>query len=115
MRPAVRILLLGWLFVFGSVSGRAQVVDATNLGDSIDLSGNWRMQAGDDMQWARPDFDDSHWRVITTLRSFHAQQIGRPKDMFWYRLRIRLPAQHEPLSLLFNYTGIPYELYVNGE
>lgn len=72
------------------------------------------MQAGDDVRWAQPDFDDSNWSVISTLESFQRQRVSRPKDIFWYRLRVKLPAEHESLSLLYNYTGIPYELYVNG-
>jgi phosphoserine phosphatase RsbU/P len=67
------------------------------------------------MRWAQPDFDDSHWRVISTLKRWGNQQVSRPRDLFWYRLHVKLPPEHGPLSLLFNYTGIPYEVYVNGK
>ena len=42
------------------------------------------------------------------------QGVSRPRDFFWYRLHVRLPLQHPPLSLLFSYSAFPYEVYVNG-
>jgi phosphoserine phosphatase RsbU/P len=90
-------------------------VDATQLGDSINLSGDWAFHPGDDSRWSRPDFDDSHWRIISTEQSWQDQGVSRPHDFFWYRLRVRLPLQHAPLSLLFSYSAFPYEVYVNGQ
>ena len=90
-------------------------VDAANLGDSINLSGDWAFQPGDDSRWSRPDFDDSHWRIISTQQSWQDQGVSRPRDFFWYRLHVRLPLQHAPLSLLFGYSAFPYEVYVNGQ
>src|SRR5277367_2000973 len=100
--------------VAGGVHPRAYV-DAANLGDSINLSGEWAFQAGDDSRWSRPDFDDSHWRIISTEQSWQDQGVNRPRDFFWYRLHVRLPFQHAPLSILFNYSAFPYEMYVNGQ
>jgi sigma-B regulation protein RsbU (phosphoserine phosphatase) len=90
-------------------------VDAANLGDSINLSGDWAFQPGDDSRWSRPDLDDSHWRIISTQQSWQDQGVSRPRDFFWYRLHVRLPLQHAPLSLLFGYSAFPYEVYVNGQ
>jgi hypothetical protein len=90
-------------------------VDAADLGDSINLSGDWAFQPGDDSRWSRPDFDDSHWRIISTEQSWQDQGVSRPRDFFWYRLHVRLPLQHAPLSLLFSYSAFPYEVYVNGQ
>jgi sigma-B regulation protein RsbU (phosphoserine phosphatase) len=90
-------------------------LDATRLGESINLSGDWAFQPGDDRRWSRPDFDDSHWRIISTEQSWQDQGVSRPRDFFWYRLHVRLPLQHSPLSLLFSYSAFPYEIYVNGQ
>ncbi len=136
MRPSPRLFastaLIFPLIFLGSLASQAQVVDAahpsasidathprasidaTHLGDSINLSGSWAFQPGDDLRWSRPDFDDSHWRIISTQESWQDQAVSRPRDFFWYRLRVRLPVQHAPLSLLFNYSAFPYEVYVNG-
>lgn len=115
MRFALQMFSVGVLLVLGSEGVKAQTVDATKLGDSINLSGNWRMQTGDDMRWAQPDFDDSGWRVVATGESFYAQHIPKPKDKLWYRLHVKLPAEHPSLSLMFGYTALQYELYVNGK
>ncbi len=123
MRLSPRLFAFTALMFSGSLACPAHVVapthpgaslDATNLGDSINLSGNWAFQPGDNSRWSQPDFDDSHWRIISTQQSWQDQGVSRPRDFFWYRLRVRLPAQHPSLSLLFNYSAFPYEVYVNG-
>ena len=124
MRADSRLFALIALVLLVSVAGQGQsasgarpraYVDATHLGDSLDLSGQWAFQPGDDSRWSRPDFDDSHWRVISTTDSWQDQGVSRPRDFFWYRLHVKLPLQHAPLSLLFNYSAFPYEVYVNGQ
>jgi phosphoserine phosphatase RsbU/P len=90
-------------------------LDATRLGESINLSGDWAFQPGDDLRWSRPDFDDSHWRIVSTEQSWQDQGVSRPRNFFWYRLHVKLPLQHPPLSLLFSYSAFPYEIYVNGQ
>lgn len=123
MRLASRLFASTALILLGSLAGRGQAidathprasVDATHLGDSINLSGDWAFQPGDDSRWSRPDFDDSQWRIISTEQSWQEQGVRRPRDFFWYRLHVRLPLQHPPLSLLFGYSAFPYEVYVNG-
>ncbi|MDQ2775257.1 MAG: serine/threonine-protein phosphatase, partial [Acidobacteriota bacterium] len=88
---------------------------STLLGDSVNLAGNWRFHTGDDVRWAQPDFNDSQWRVITTEKPWSEQGISHIQGFFWYRLRVKLPSNHEPLNLFFNYSGIAYEVYANGK
>jgi len=54
--------------------------------------------------------DDSHWRIISRNSPWQDQGVSRPRDFFWYRLHVRLTAQHAPLSLLFGYSAFPYEV-----
>lgn len=124
MRLGLRTFVPTALILAGSLAGQARgvdatrpraSVDATHLGDSINLSGNWAFQPGDNLRWSRPDFDDSQWRIISTEQSWQGQGVSRPSDFFWYRLHVRLPLQHAPLSLLFSYSAFPYEIYVNGQ
>jgi phosphoserine phosphatase RsbU/P len=102
------VLLLG-------LSSPAQTFDASHLGDSIDLAGNWRFHTGDDVRWAQPDFDDSEWQVVSTKKPWSEQGIDHVQGFFWYRLRIGLPANHQRLNLFFNYSGLTYEVYANGQ
>lgn len=124
MRVGSRLFASTALMLLVSLASQGQVasgvhprayVDAADLGDSINLSGDWAFQPGDDSRWSRPDFDDSHWRIISTQQSWQDQGVSRPRDFFWYRLHVRLPLQHAPLSLLFGYSAFPYEVYVNGQ
>jgi len=112
MRSALLSILL--VCVLG-VTARGQTIDATQLGDSVDLSGNWRFQWGDDAHWAQPDFDDSGWRIITTKKPWSEQGIERRPGFFWYRARVKLPAHHGPLSLLSAGSPVSYEIYANGQ
>src|ERR1700691_1509977 len=124
MRVGSRLFASTALMLLVSLASQGQVasgvhprayVDAADLGDSVNLSGDWAFQQGDDSRWSRPDFDDSHWRIISTQQSWQDQGVSRPRDFFWYRLHVRLPLQHAPLSLLFGYSAFPYEVYVNGQ
>lgn len=43
----------------------ATYVSRITLGDSAaELYGPWKFHIGDDMAWARSDFDDSKWRTM---------------------------------------------------
>ncbi|MBV9268614.1 MAG: SpoIIE family protein phosphatase [Acidobacteriaceae bacterium] len=93
----------------------AQTVDATHLGDSINLSGKWRFQAGDDPRWAQPDFDDSKWPLVSIVKPPPARWPRKDVGYFWIRLHVNLPQGHGPLALLANYSANPYIIYVNGK
>ena len=78
MRLGSRLFASTVLMLLVSLASQAQggsgahlraYVDAADLGDSINLSGDWAFQPGDDSRWSRPDFDDSHWRIISTQQS----------------------------------------------
>jgi hypothetical protein len=79
---------------------------------SVPLDNGWRTQAGDQAGWAAPDLDDSKWQ-LTALDESRAPTPGK-YDERWYRLRIDLPAQHPPLSLLITAPGGTYEVFLNG-
>ena len=69
------VLLLG-------LHSPAQTFDASHLGDSIDLAGNWRFHTGDDVRWAQPDFDDSKWQVVSTKKSWSEQGVNHVQGLF---------------------------------
>jgi len=75
---------------------------------SSDLNDGWRTHAGDDPAWAQPGFDDSSWPAIslTTPNEFAGWR--------WYRLRVQLAEQHDPLALLITGGGGTFEVYVDG-
>lgn len=92
---------------------QAQYVDASAMGQPMNLAGNWRFHSGDDPRYSQPGLPDSDWKVISTDVDWY--EHGKLwNGTYWYRLHVRLPNQHPPLQLLFDYMGNPYEAYVNG-
>jgi len=74
---------------------------------AVDISSGWRVHAGDDLAWAQPDFDDQSWSVEDTGATLSA-------GWRWYRKRISVPVQGQPLVLLIIAPGNDYEVYANG-
>jgi hypothetical protein len=89
-------------------------MDATKIGDSVRLQGNWRFHGGDNPQWADPAFDDSGWRLADTEKSWDEQGMQGFRGYMWYRAKVKLPAEHGPLSLMLSDPG-PSELFINGK
>ena len=63
------------------------------------LDGPWRINIGDDPDWADPDFDDSAWRQVNTGQSLFDQGIETYTGYAWYRIRLQ-PQQLAQLNLL---------------
>ena len=64
---------LFWIVLLTSASlltpvAPAQTFDATKIGNSLPLTGNLRMQTGDDLGWADPGYDDSQWKLVAAIR-----------------------------------------------
>lgn len=108
-------LLFAALACMTAIRADSQIIDASSIGDSVDLSGDWHFRWGDDARWAQPDFDDSGWRTVSTLKSWSEQGIQRAPGFFWYRARVKLPGHHGPLSFFFGWSPVNYELYANGK
>lgn len=92
----------------------AQIVDAAHAGDSVDLSGYWRIHTGDDLKWSGANFDDSSWPKISTLRAWQDQGLGGYSGVIWYRLKVLLPAYDGPMGLLLRDARTSYQVFVDG-
>ncbi len=73
----------------------------------------WRVQVGDDLSWAAPDFDDSAWQTESW------PQLGGAPDLAgirWYRATLNLdPAfMGQDLAIALPPLFEAYEVYVNG-
>jgi hypothetical protein len=100
------------------------VVDATTLGASPTIYLNdWRFHIGDapdatngtaTPSWARPDFDDSQWAVISTDKRLADQGFKQRFPGFcWYRIRIQVPA-HANLSVYLADVLSTYQIFEDG-
>ncbi len=94
-----------------SVGVGAQGVDASAWqSGTTDLVNGWRTQAGDDLRWAQPGFDDNGWKTVE-LDALGAAQPG----WRWFRLHVKLARGHPHEHLLIVGGEGVYELYVNGQ
>jgi len=75
----------------------------------------WRVKAGDDPSWARPDFDDSGW-TPGKGPSAEATTAGWEPGVRWYRTVFAVPDSWagQPLSLAVGPLDDVYEVYVEG-
>lgn len=86
-------------------------VDATHWrSGTVDIDRGWKEQAGDNLEWAKPDFDDSQWQTVE-LDDMGASQPG----WHWFRLHVKLASGARHVQLLLAGGAGTYELYLNGQ
>src|SRR5579863_298034 len=87
------------------------------------LDGQWRFQAGDDLRWADPAFDDSSWPTVSLSSALVEQGIDTYTGYAWYRLKLQPQqvaqlsglASGEPLSLVVSSNSVgQIDVFVNG-
>ncbi len=96
------ILSLLWL----AIPGWAQE-PLTPLGQAFEINSPWKLQAGDDLRWAQPDFDDSAW--------LGASALPRYDGFVWYRMTVRVPEVPGPYGLWIPRVLRAAEFFVNGQ
>jgi hypothetical protein len=98
------------------------ILDATSLGSPLPLDKNWRVGVTANLAAATPDFDDSTWAVRNATEFFPEvpdedrppgppptdgksdlppeRPKGHQRPWVWFRVHIKLAANHGPISLL---------------
>ena len=99
---------------------QAQVFDlAHSRSQSLSLDGQARFHLGDDVDgklgWAQPAFDDSQWRLLRTDRSWRGQGYSGYSGFAWYRFKVILPPQSQPLGILIPRLLTSYEVFADGK
>jgi phosphoserine phosphatase RsbU/P len=97
---AVSMLLSSTL----AVGAQSEIVSVTD----------WRVHAGDDLSWARPDLDDSSWAAT----SFPRMAFSDPSAIgwHWYRASFSVPEnlRGQQISLGMAALDDVYKIYVEG-
>jgi hypothetical protein len=78
----ITICLIAFLFFSGS-SGIGQGREKL-----VSLSGDWRFSIGDNMKYARPDFDDADWEKIYVPADWNRQGFRNYNGYAWYRRKV---------------------------
>jgi hypothetical protein len=116
-RHLLRALLLLLLCVsLPAVRVHADTFKAHDPGTaSVAIGRLWQFHTSDDMAWANPACDDSHWEQIRGDDTWGAQTHPGHTGFAWYRKRIDITGANKSLAILIPPVDDVYELYWNGE
>ncbi len=79
------------------------------------LDGLWRFHTGDNPAWASPNFDDSNWPLIRSGESWTRQGYPVFNGYAWYRFKVEVPGNGQPVDLLLTPIFNGYQVYANGK
>ncbi len=87
--------------------------DATAFGQRITLGPDWLFSPGDNLAWASPAYDDSHWQIVSSSKWLSYYGI-HDVPYAWYRIHIRLRPGVSGLMVGTQRVFGSYEIYANG-
>ncbi len=85
--------------------------------EGILLDKGWKFQAGDNPDYAKPDYDDSKWQPINPTLDIYDSSLQIPTSgIGWLRLHLSIDSslQKEQLALIINQV-VASEIYLNGQ
>ena len=88
-------------------------VDASSFGQRISLGPDWLFSPGDNLAWASPTFDDSHWQIVSSNKRLSYYGI-HDIAYAWYRIHIHLRPGVNGLMVGTQRVFGSYEIYANG-
>jgi hypothetical protein len=82
----------------------------------LNLRGEWKFEAGDNMEWAKPSSNDGSWDVVSVPSPWEDQGYPGYDGYGWYRKHFRTPEGIEAKMLILKVGKIDDadEVYVNG-
>lgn len=124
------VLLVPILIVFFVKVGNAREyisesnkieLNMSSFGEPLQITDNWKFKRGDNLTWARANYDDKDWEKIEITRSLGSQSYQNFEGFAWYRLKINFRQtsnfdEKSSLSVLINRIHYAsYEIYVGGK
>jgi len=104
----IAILLL---IIFPSAYIKAQ--------NRLDLTGSWKFNIGDNMEWAKPGFNDKSWDKIRVGVNWEEQGFHGYDGFGWYRISVPIPLAKftidEDFYLHLGRIDDADEVYFNGQ
>lgn len=115
MRKLLILLLLFSLGVFAQ-SEKTANLDSLISKDRLTSLTGWKYQPGNNMDWAKPDFDDSGWKQFSGEGLAVWDSAGKPKrEIAWFRKKIYFDSSSNMQPVLRIYQTGASEIYLNGE
>ena len=115
LRLQILFSLLCWLSVMAAGAHADTFTTPSPGSGSVEISGPWQFHTSDDMAWANPAYDDSHWELIRGDDTWGAQTHPGHTGFAWYRRGIHITGANKSLSILLPPVDDAYELYWNGK
>lgn len=110
-----RLLLLVCLFLVVAPPLHADTAKMQDPGrGSAAIPDKWQFRTGDDPAWAQADYDDSAWEQLSGDTGWGAQSHPGYTGFAWYRKRIDVSGDGQPIALLIPPVDDAYEIYWNG-
>jgi signal transduction histidine kinase len=80
------------------------------------LNQGWKWHAGDNLEWAKPEFDDSGWEEIDPTKDiFELPQLSRSGEIGWFRIHLLIDSSiKQQMVMLIDQSGAS-EIYLNGK
>jgi len=78
------------IVLLGSGDAFARTLATGTLNEPSTLSGRWKFSVGDDLAWADPTYDDSHWDELLVPGGWGRQGYPEHSGIAWLRLEIDL-------------------------
>jgi hypothetical protein len=102
----------------GIIEGKIGIYERTDLVDiKVDLVGTWKFNTGDEMEWAKSNYNDSGWDNIKVPAKWETQGYQDYDGYAWYRTHFSLPniLVNEKLVLALGKIDDIDQVYFNGE
>lgn len=100
-----------------ALHGQEDWFDDVNARERIaSLKGSWHFSVGDDLAWAKPEFDDSEWTKVDVPDDWESEGYRDYNGYAWYRHEFKLPRDHVRQSLYLTLGKIDDvdQVFVNG-
>jgi len=112
---AVMIFLSGLLFSGCHIKTGPD--DNNDFKTQVDLKGQWKFSIGDDLKWAKPDYNDETWENINVPSPWENEGFNGYDGFAWYRKHFKVSGDIKGKSIYFSLGTIDDadEVYVNGK
>ncbi|MCY7351192.1 MAG: histidine kinase [Cytophagaceae bacterium] len=108
------------LFLLTTVVGLGQTVEPIRI-DSLPAQGillnkGWKWHAGDNSDWAKPEFDDSLWESVDPTQGVYYLPQLQKESVGWLRIHLQVDSTllNKPLAFQLKQTAAS-ELFLNGK
>jgi signal transduction histidine kinase len=86
-----------------------------NSESPISFVRGWKYHPGDSLSWAFPEYDDRHWKTVTSDFRIKDLPHGGWKGIGWFRLHLSIEPSlwNKPLGLVYYQSGAS-DIYLDG-